>query len=125
MKYFKFSFLFMFFISLVLCAQNQSVTQIQNVGGSVSLRITGEFQNQEKFSGVPVELLDELTKVKFLKNLLLNSSESKQNLTATFVFTNYESFKQWYSSAETKKMFKNLSEFFHGGIKKQFSFTRR
>ncbi|GEM_PF-6326078 len=124
MKKFSFVFLFVFLIVATLSAQNQISPIMKDIGGSVSFTLQAQTQNQSKKSQIPIELLDALTKVKFLKQFQFNAGEKSQIFTAFFVFTNYDSFKEWYSTNETKDLLKKLSEYFNGKLNEKFSFTR-
>ncbi len=124
MKKLSFVFLFVFLSSATLLAQNQISPIMKDIGGSVSFTLQAQTQNQSKKSQIPIELLDALTKVKFLKHFQFNTGDKSQIFTAFFVFTNYDSFKEWYSTDETKDLLKKLSEYFNGKLNEKFSFSR-
>ncbi len=124
MKRLNYSLAFVILFAFTTFAQKSVDTALKNVQGPVSLQINAVRENPETESQIPVNLLDELTKVKFLKNIKLFTGEKNITLSALFVFTNYESFKEWYSAKETKEVFKKLSGFFNGKLTEQFSFKR-
>ncbi len=124
MKNFRFFFLFVFLIAITLSAQNHISPIMKDTGGSVSYTLQAQTNNQSPKTQIPIELLDALTKVKFLKQFQFNTGDKVQIFTAHFVFTNYESFKKWYSNGETKELLKKLSEYFDGKLNERFSFNK-
>ena len=105
-------------------AQEKSLMQIKDIGGSVSFTLQAQTSNQSNVTQIPVELLDTLTKVSYLKHFQFNTGKDSHIFTALFVFTNYDSFKKWYSAEETQSLLKKLTEYFNGKLNEKFSFTR-
>jgi hypothetical protein len=62
------------------------------------------------YSELPTELMDELISYDALSQANIKMIQTKYILRATFVFTDADAFRNWYSSEEMKSLFEKLKK---------------